>query len=99
MAAADDIAAFVAAHPPRAGFSADQMISAWEHLSSLGDFEAILTDDHEARSAVEDAAASRRQLAAAVRWVATHHGPAVADAFVTYLGNAASGRDGNTPQP
>lgn len=89
----DDLAAFVAAHPPRPGFSADQMIATWEDLSSLADLEAIATDtdDREGRHNLKDAAAFRRQLAAAVRWVQTHHGSEVADAFVTYLGNASSG--------
>ncbi|MEU5426819.1 hypothetical protein AB0H73_14615 [Streptomyces olivoreticuli] len=87
-----DIAAFVAAHPTRPGFSADQMITIWEHLSSLADAQAIATDmgDRESRSTLEDAAAFRRQLAAAVRWVKAHHGHQVADAFVTYLGDTAS---------
>jgi hypothetical protein len=31
--ATDDLAVFVAALPPGPGFSADQMIGAWEHLA------------------------------------------------------------------
>lgn len=89
----DDITAFVAAHPPRPGFTADRMIDVWEHLGSIMEVEAIATDtdDRETRGALKDAVAFRRQLAAAVRWVNKHHGPEVADAFVTYLGDAASG--------
>lgn len=99
--ATDDIAAFVAAHPPRPGFSADRMIAIWEHLSSLADVAAIATDrdDHKERGALEDAAAFRRQLAAATRWVKTHHGRETADAFVTYLGNASSGRGRSATPP
>jgi hypothetical protein len=89
----DDIAAFVAAHPPRPGFTADRMIDVWDHLGSIAEVEAIATDaaDRETRGALKEAAAFRRQLAAAARWVKTHHGPEVADAFVTYLGDASSG--------
>ena len=94
----DDITSFVAAHPPRPGFTADRMIDAWEHLASIAEVEAITTDaaDRATRGTLKDAAAFRRQLAAAVRWVKTHHGPEVADAFVTYLGDAASGTGSQT---
>ncbi|WP_445524785.1 hypothetical protein [Streptomyces cyslabdanicus] len=73
-----DIAAFIAEHPPRPGFSADQMAATWDHLSSIADGQ-----DHSAR----------RQLAAAVRWVQKYHGAETADAFVTYLSAASSGPD------
>lgn len=90
----DGIAAFVAAHPPRPGFTADRMIDAWDDLASIAEVEAIATDaeDPGERAVLQDMTSSRRQLAAAVRWVKAHHGDAVADAFVTYLGNAPSGR-------
>ncbi|MGA5134399.1 hypothetical protein ACPCTO_31860 [Streptomyces olivoreticuli] len=97
--ATDDIAAFVAAHPPYPGFPADQMIATWEDLSSLADVEAIATDSQGKRSTLKEAAAFRRQLASAVRWVKKHHGPEVADAFVTYLGTASSGKGRNATQP
>lgn len=92
-----DLAAFVAANPPRPGFTAARMIDAWEDLASLADVQAIATDDRGERSAVEDGAATHRQLAAAVRWVQAHHGREVADAFVTYLGDASSGRGPDAP--
>lgn len=99
--ASDDIAAFVAAHPPHTGFSADQMIGIWDHLTSIADAEAIATDAEERvrRARLEEMAAFRRQLAAAVRWVKAHHGDEVADSFVTYLGNASSGRGRNATEP
>ncbi|MYV63272.1 hypothetical protein GTW37_32770 [Streptomyces sp. SID4931] len=40
----DSIAAFVAAHPPRPGLSADHLVAIWDDLSSLADVEAIATD-------------------------------------------------------
>lgn len=94
----DDIAAFVAAHPPRPGFTADRMLDVSTHPGSLAEVEAIATDaeDRGERAVLQDMASSHRQLAAAVRWVQTYHGTEVADAFVTYLGNAASGRSETT---
>ncbi|WP_030574478.1 hypothetical protein [Streptomyces aureocirculatus] len=86
----DDIAAFVAAHPPHPGFSADQMIATWDSLASLTEVAAIATEVNEARSTLQDETACRRQLSAAVRWVKEHHGDQVADAFVTYLGATSS---------
>ncbi|WP_282795087.1 hypothetical protein [Streptomyces sp. CC224B] len=96
---ADDITAFIAAHPPRSGFSAAQMINVWEHLASLADVEAIATEDPVLRDATQDKAASRRQLVAAVRWVQAqaHHGDEPADAFVTYLGDTSSIRRFDLP--
>ncbi|MEW2066671.1 hypothetical protein [Streptomyces sp. NPDC007346] len=97
----EDIAAFVAAHPPHPGFSADQIADVWDELSSVADVEVIATDtsDRETRSTLEHAAAYRRQLAAAVRWVKAHHGDEVANSFVTYLGNASSRRGAHAIPP
>ncbi|MYR28614.1 MULTISPECIES: hypothetical protein [unclassified Streptomyces] len=97
----DAITAFVAAHPPQPGLSADHLVAIWDDLSSLADVDAIATDasNPAARVALEDAAAFRRQLAAAVRWVQAHHGDAVADSFVTYLGNASTARGTKATPP
>ncbi|MFE0133334.1 hypothetical protein ACFWY6_17450 [Streptomyces sp. NPDC059037] len=97
----DDIARFVAAHPTHPGFTAARMIDVWEQRISLTDVQAITTDRDERaeRSVLEDAAAARRQLVAATRWVQAHHGQEVADAFITYLGNASSGRGENATPP
>ncbi|MEU3978432.1 hypothetical protein [Streptomyces bacillaris] len=97
----DAIAAFLAAHPPRPGFSADHMVAIWDDLSSMADVEAIATepDDRQTRTSLEDAAAYRRQLAAAVRWVQAHHGDDVANSFVTYLSNASTLRGTKATPP
>ncbi|MFF8437505.1 MULTISPECIES: hypothetical protein [Streptomyces] len=97
----DPIAAFVAAHPPRPGLSAEHLVAILADLSSTADLEAIATGPNEqkTRANLENLAAYRRQVAAAVRWVQAHHGDEVANAFVTYLGNASTRRGTQATPP
>ncbi|SFD14580.1 hypothetical protein [Streptomyces aidingensis] len=89
---ADDIAAFVAAHPVRPGFTAAQMIDVWEHVAGIHARAAASAASNEETEQHMDAAATRWQVIAATRWVQRHHGTAAADAFVTYLGDTSSAR-------
>jgi hypothetical protein len=86
----DDIAAFIAAHPPLPGMTAATMINTWEDLASLTDIQIIATDAPDTREHLKGHNAARRQVTAAVRWVQEHHGTEAADSFVAYLSNASS---------